>query len=141
MNFVTYGLIGSFSLLFCFSTVLFYERTHRRIADSFRKRLDFLVIKVAYIFHTFIRTVWKNYLQQIFHYGFHTILKRILLLFQKGEDGIRVVMRVNKTLAKQAEKESAQRSMLEEIALHKAESALSEVEKIKHKQNILEHGL
>ncbi len=47
------------------------------------------------------------------------------------------MMRVNKTLAKNAERESETRTKLEEIALHKVATALSEEEKKAHKDKML----
>lgn len=69
------------------------------------------------------------FVRQAVHYLFHTLLRSILGLVKGSEKGLRNVMRINKTLARRAERESSTRSKLEEIAIHKAAHALTEDEK------------
>ncbi len=74
----------------------------------------------------------------VFHYILHTFLKFILTVNKKWEQRVRTMMRVNKTLAQNVERERTTRTKLEEIALHKAKYALTEDEKKKHKDKMLE---
>ena len=55
----------------------------------------------------------------------------------ESEDAIQNIIRVNKTLAKNAERESDTMNKLEEIALHKLEHALTEDEKRAHLEKTL----
>jgi hypothetical protein len=98
---------------------------------------DVLVLRVTRGFHTLIVFIGTDFIRQIFHYLFHKILKSGLALLKGAEQYLRTMMRVNKTLAKSAERQSATRTKLEEIALHKAENALTEEEKRAHKDKML----
>jgi hypothetical protein len=133
------GLAISVLVLFVFLLLLRYEsRRGVRFLNKLRSRIDFFLIKTTYQIHSFTRRIWKDYLQQIFHYSFHTLLRKLLALVQKSEDSIRTAMRVNKSLAKNAERESATLSKLDEVALHKATMALTEDEKRIRKDRTLQ---
>lgn len=139
MSFAYTGLAVSSGVLFGL-VILFTFEMHRgeRVLERYRKHADFFIIKVVYAFHSFTRKVWRDYIQQIAHYIFHTLLKHLLNGLRRGEEGIKTAMKVNRALARNAERESFERSHLEEIALHKAKVALSEKEKEVRKRKTLE---
>jgi len=138
MDFVTTGLIVSLLCVTVLSTLFAYERrSNVRFLGGVRTHLDFFVLRCAYAMHTTFRKAGMNLIRQIGHYIFHTLLGLILAFIKRCEQGLYNVMRVNKTLARSAERENATRTKLEEIALHKVASALSEEEKQAHKEKML----
>ena len=139
MSIITVGLCTSvFSVLFL--TLLFRYEGKRgvRFAERARIRADMLVLKGIHSFHTVLRYAGKDFFRQIMHYLLHTLLRSLLDFMVHTEKTVRNAMRINKTLAKRAERESATRTKLEEIALHKVESALSEDEKRIRKEKVLQ---
>ncbi len=135
---VTIGLITSILVLFFAITLFRYEeRRGFRVAERARRHVDFFVLKVEHELHKISRFLGRDFIRQVFHYIFHTFLRLILTGMRKGEKGLQNIMRVNKTLAKNAERENAVLSKLEEIALHKVESALTEDEKRVHRDKML----
>lgn len=135
---VVYGLIASGVLVSALVILFRYEhKKGRRFADKARCHADFLVLKVSHSFHTGLTYVGKDALRQTFHYVFHTVLSLVLKFIKQCENGLRNAIRSNKTIARNAERESVTLSKLEEIALHKIASALTEEEKKKHKDKIL----
>ncbi len=138
MSFIATGLCISALFLAILCILFVYEKKNNtRFFDGFRTRFDFVVLRVAYVLHAFFRKIGGGFFRQIFHYIFHTILGLILLFLRMCDRGLRNMMRVNKTLAKNAERESETRTKLEEIALHKVATALSEEEKKAHKDKML----
>ncbi len=138
MDFVTTGLIASLLLLTVLVLLFTYERRKgTRILGGVRTHLDFFMLRFGYALHTTFRRAGLNLVRQIGHYVFHTLLGMVLSCIKRCERGLYNVMRVNKTLAKNAERESATLSKLEEVALHKVATALSEKEKIAHKEKML----
>ncbi len=138
MSFVATGFFVSVGVLLFLSILFRYEAKRGvRFFEGIRTHIDFAVLKVSHALHRVTRFFGRDLIRQIFHYVFHTFLRAILLFVKKSEHGLRNVMRVNKTLAKNAERESASLSKLEEIALHKVSSALTEEEKRKHKAKVL----
>ena len=138
MSFEAIGFLTS-GVVLCVLLVLFrYEaRAGVRVAERMRTHGDFLVLKVSHKISGVMRFIGRDLVRQIFHYIFHTFLKLVLFVVKRSEQALHNIMQVNKTLAKNAERESETRSKLEEIALHKVETALTEDQKRKHKEKIL----
>jgi hypothetical protein len=136
---VVYGFVASVALGF-FLIILFRHehKKGRRFADRTRRHADFLVLQVSHSFHKGLQYVGRDALRQTFHYVFHTVLSLVLRLIKQSENGLREAIRSNKTIARNAERESATLSKLEEIALHKIASALTEEEKKAHKDKTLQ---
>ena len=120
---------------------LFRYETKRgkRVGERMRMHADFFVLKITYRMHQYLHFLGRDFIRQVFHYGFHTILRFVLVAVKRSEQGVRNMIRVNKTLAQKAERETTTSSKLEELALHKVEVALSDEEKRAHKEKML-HG-
>lgn len=120
------------SVLFVLSLALLFRiegKRGRRFGEHLRIRTDFIVLKATKYVHSALNYTGRDFIRQVAHYLFHTILRSVLEFTKRAEKGLRNVMRINKTLAKRAERESTTRTKLEEIALHKVETALTEDEK------------
>lgn len=100
-----------------------------RFGEHLRIRTDFIVLKATKCVHTALNYTGRDFIRQVIHYLFHTMLRSGLEFTKRAEKGLRNVMRINKTLAKRAERESVTRTKLEEVALHKVATALTEDEK------------
>jgi hypothetical protein len=132
------GLVFSGFCVFGLMALFWYEeRKGMRFADQARLRFDYVVVTVSVYCKNTLRFVSKDFLQQTFHYLLHTILKYSALGIGKIEQGIRKMMHVNKTIAKKAERESTTRSKLDEVALHKVATALTEEQKRVRKEKSL----
>lgn len=138
MDFVTTGLVVSFATLILLVALFRYEtRKGVRVAERFRQYIDFGVYKARHRLSQISWFLGRDFIRQVFHYLFHTVLRLVLHFLRRCEHGLKNIMRVNKTLAKNAERENMERTKLEEIALHKAANALTEEEKRAHKDKIL----
>jgi hypothetical protein len=133
------GLMVSFIAVLCLVLLFRYERrVGKRFAEHLRVRADFIVLKVNHSFHTVFRHVSNDFIRQMFRYLYHTMLRVTLTFVTKLEKKVRESIRVNKTLARHAERESETLSKLEEVALYKAENELSEEEKHAYRKRALE---
>jgi hypothetical protein len=138
MDTITLGLLASACAVILLSLLFSYESRKGRFLAGPRMRLDYLVLRLFRRIHAGIQHIGKNLFRQILHFIFHTILRLLLTSMQRVESSIQGMMRVNRVLAKNAERENAEHSKLEEVALHKMETALSEEEKRAHKEKVLE---
>ncbi len=139
MSTVLIGLWISFLSVLFFISLFWYEnRRGARFFEHVRVRIDFFVLKGIQYIHKGGHYMMNIFVRQAVHYLFHTLLRSILGLVKGSEKGLRNVMRINKTLAKRAERESSTRSKLEEIAIHKAANALTEDEKRIRKAKMLQ---
>lgn len=133
------GLLVSLVVVIALGVLFSYEETHQeRFADRVRVRADFYVLKIRYFIHSAYRRITNDLTKQVFRYVYHLVLRVFLSLVTRAERLLRENMRVNKTLAKYADRESTTRSKLEELALHKAETALTGEEKKRHRDKMLE---
>ena len=138
MSFALIGLYISALSVVVLCVFFRHERTRGiRYGEHLRARADLFVMKLEYRVHKMAHFIVSDLVKQLGHYSFHTLLKTVLVLMTKAEKGLRNVMRVNKTLAKSAERESTTRTKLEELALHKAEHSLTEEEKKHHRDRSL----
>jgi len=135
---IVYGCIGSI-LGALFLIVLFRYEGKRgvRFGERLRRHADFFVLKSIHVLHTGVLHGGVSALQQTFHYLFHKILSMVLEAIRHWEGSLRDAIRSNKTIARNAERQTATLSKLEEIALHKVASALTEEEKQAHKEKTL----
>ncbi len=138
MDFALIGFFTSALIAFVLHQFFKYEEKNGvRVGARIRSHADFFVIKAEHTFHRMLRFVGMDFIRQILHYFFHTVLNATLVFLKRCEQGLRNVKRVNKTIAKSVEQESELRSKLEEIALHKVATALSEEEKKEHREKML----
>jgi hypothetical protein len=119
--------------------ILFSLETHRgkRFFETLRARADFFVFKSVYGIKRISRYIHKDTFRQVMHYLFHRLLNRVLSCITWSEERLRKVMHINKRLAKSAERESATRTQLEELTLHKAATSLTDDQKKKRKEKSL----
>lgn len=137
--FVGFCVSGFCVLLFA---LLFrYEKKRGvRFGEHVRMQADVYVLRSTRAVHTYVRHTVRDLMRQLVHYMLHSILRSTLDGIKRMETWLRTVMRMNKALAKRAERESATRTKLEEVALHKATYALTEDEKrIKRQRELNEH--
>lgn len=138
MESIHVGLVVSAFLVLTFSILFSYEaRKGERVFEFARTRADFYVLKMAYGTRRLLRFVERDTVRQIAHYLFHRLLNRVLHAIRWAEERLRKIMHVNKKLAKNAERESATRTKLEELTLHKVATTLTESEKKKRKDKSL----
>lgn len=114
------------------------ERRGARYVEGVRAWFDGVVMRVARAWHGFLRMLGKDSLRQIFHYILHTLLGFVLYLNKRWEQALRAMMRINKNLARNAERERTSRTQLEELMLHKAQHTLTDEEKRIRKAKSLE---
>ncbi|QQR64976.1 hypothetical protein IPH92_00110 [Candidatus Kaiserbacteria bacterium] len=120
------------SVLFVVALVLLFHverKNGKRFGEHLRIRTDYIVLKATKYVHTALNYTGRDFVRQVAHYLFHTILRNVLEFTRSAEKGLRNMIRINKTLAKRAERESVTRTKLEEIAIHKVATALTEDEK------------
>jgi hypothetical protein len=138
MDFVEIGLVASLAVVVVLASLFALEkRRGLRFVPRMRQELDHAVSRVVQAIRTGLRYVAVHVVRQVGHYSFHILLASALALMKRGERTVRTVMRTNKTLAKTAERDRATRSKLEEIALHKIETTLSEKERAARKERAL----
>lgn len=130
------GISGAFLLLIL---VLFTveQRRGARVLSRVRTHADYLVLRVTHSVRHFFGYVLLRGVRQGAHYLFHIILSGVLHTVRALERSMRTMMQVNKARARSVERERASHSKLEEIALHKMKIALSEEERIIHKERAL----
>lgn len=139
MSPVVIGLIVSAIAVAVLSLLFGYEgRRGRRFFERGRTHVDFFTLKVVHFFNRITTFLRSDFWRQIIHYGFHSLLRFVLGGVKKSEKSLRTVMRANKTLAKNAQRESATRTKLEEVALHKLSTALTEKEKKERRDKTLQ---
>jgi hypothetical protein len=138
MGIIESGLIVSTVGAVLLAVLFAYEeRQGTRIAARFRQYADYLALKAVRGVHAGVQYVTVHVVRQVGHYLFHVVLKGALAFMKRAERALTNVMRTNKTLARTAERERATRNKLEEIALHKMETALTEKERAKTKERAL----
>lgn len=132
------GLIASITLSGLL-LLLFRHEERRNVRYGARVRvwLDYGVLRAGRICTRIFDVVGTNSVRQALHYILHFALRFILYINKRWEHGVRTMMRANKNLARTAERERTTRTKLEEVALHKIQSALTEEEKKKHKDTVL----
>lgn len=127
------------SILFVVLVSLFHvERVQgKRVFSHARGHLDFWVLKLEHAILRLWRGAGKDIVRQILHYFFHTILMGIIRSIRTLEMNLKTLVRSNKKMAKKSERERVERNKLEEVALHKMEVALTEEEKRRHRERVL----
>ena len=136
-----YGIGFLVSVVTCILllTLFRYEEKYSiRFLGYLRTRLDYAIIRTTSRIHFFFDVVGRDSLRQIFHYLLHSFLKLVLLLTRQWDRAVRNMIRANKTIAQNAERDRTTRNTLEELAIHKVKNALTEEQKKKHKHKMLE---
>lgn len=128
---------GAISLVF-----LFYveQRRGHRFFEHVRDALDAGAVFLERLWHRIFRHAWRDFIRQTIHYFFHVVLRALVKGFRALEQVSERMLRSNRILARKANKERTERTMLDEIAEHKLTVALSEEEKKRHKARTLERG-
>lgn len=138
MDFVTIGLIVSSStVLILIALFAFEARRGARIFLRLRRYADYLVLRATCGVRHVVKYFVIHVVRQTGHYSFHLLLAGALSLMRRGERAVRDIMRTNKTLARTAERERTSKTKLEEIALHKMETTLSDKERTLRKERAL----
>lgn len=138
MDFVEIGLVASLVAVVVLASLFALEkRRGLRFLPRTRQWLDHAVSRIAQTIRAGLRYVAVHVVRQVGHYSFHMLLAGALTLMKRAERAVRSVMQTNKTLAKTAERDRATRTKLEEIALHKIETTLSEKERKARKERAL----
>lgn len=136
---VLVGLLISFVCSVALVLLFSYEKKRRnRVCEHVRAHGDFFVLKIEHALHRGLTYVGSDLIPQLARYTIHAVLRGILRIVTGMESSLRKSMRINRSLAKQSERESVTRNKLEEIAIHKAEHALTEEEKRLRKEQSLE---
>ena len=115
-----------------------YERKHgMRFFESARMRLDFAVLKVHHTLRVRMYRMSRYVFHQIVRYFLHTFLTKTLHVLTRLERKVKFLVQSNKARARKINPEKGARNKLEEVAIHKLEVALTEEEKIRHKEKLL----
>ena len=131
-------LVSAVTCIFLLMLFRYEEKRHMRFLGYARARLDYAVIRTTSRIHYFFDVVGRDSIRQIFHYLLHSFLKLVLLLTRQWDKAVRNMIRANKTIAQNAERDRTTRNTLEELAIHKIQNALTEEQKKKHKHKMLE---
>lgn len=138
MNLVTIGLFVSLASFFLLRTLFAYEEKRGvRFSEGARTYLDSLVHNIEEAISKALTSFGGGFFRQLFHYIFHTTLRFILTFLRRCDRKLQDIMRTNRTIVQNMNRENSTRNKLDEIALHKVTSALSEKEKKEHKDKIL----
>lgn len=130
--------IGACTFLFlCLVIFRYEERQSKRFGGKFRAYADAAVLQMFNQIDRMLHIFGRDSFRQAVHYIFHTLLRTLLKVMKRIEKTLQQIIQVNKGIAKNIERESATQTMLEKVALHKAESALTEKEKRVHKEKSL----
>ncbi len=133
--------VGFFVSAFCAVLLIlifrFEERRGKRYGEHVRAGADLFILRIEHATHQTFTYIGGDLIKQIGYYAIHSVLRLVLSFLRKIERSVYNTMRVNKTLAKHAQYESEVRTKLEEVALHKAEHALTDEEKHAHKERSL----
>ncbi len=133
------GILVSTSFILLFSVVFRYERKNeKRILREMRESFDNIVLyvgtKSSFVFKYMCRDVFR----QSIHYFFHSFLSGVLIFLEKSEKRVQSALHSNKTIAKKSSRIGANRNKLDEIAEHKISTALTDEEKKKRREEMLE---
>ncbi len=121
-----------FVFLIGIALVLIFNREQKTGVRAFRhvrEHIDFLILKTSHSIRLFFRSVGRGVVRQTFHYFFHAVLASFLFFFERAQTLVKTTMNSNRATARRVQRERASRSKLEEIALHKMATALSDDEK------------
>ncbi len=99
-----------------------------------RARFDMLLYMLLAKLQKWVSVFTTGFMRVLFHYGAHSILKRILSMLRRLEARVEHLVRQNRKVARDLRNRA--RTHLDDIADHKAEVALSD----KEKQKMLAHS-
>lgn len=133
------SLIGSTIILALCIFLFRYEQSRgARFLSNVRAHIDFHLLKIRHSWNIGVRYWGRYFVRQVIHYIFHTFLTGLIKGLRVLEERLKLVVRSNRALARKSETERTSMNILEEVALHKLEVALSEEEKKRKKQESLE---
>lgn len=127
---LTYVGISFVALLLL--TVLFViedAKGERVFLVRFREFLDFIILQIVLKIQKWFSIFTTGFMRVLFHYGAHTVLNRILAGLKKMELRVEELVRKNRKIARDLR--NRKRNHLDDIADHKAEVALTNIEKEK----------
>lgn len=138
MSFVLEGLIVSGVSVIVLGLLFRFEGNRGvRFAAQARTHADFAVLRFVHFLEQVTLFLSRDFIRQVLHYSFHTLLRLVLSIVRRSEKSIRTMMQVNKTIAKNVEREGMMLTKLEEVALHKIATTMTDTEKKAHKDKIL----
>ena len=135
----------SVSLLVC-ATLFVVVRKERRLgrrsfAATFRGWLDRIVGRIT----TWLCTVWRHFMKYVvqlnWYYSIHSVLRTVLGVIVRIYNGIETLFEKNRARTKQlrAEKKKlSEYNHLQQMAVHRQDTALTPVQQRKLKQRTLE---
>lgn len=94
-----------------------------------RTKLDELLVRMRITIETWFALFVAGFMRLLFHYGAHSILKRILATIQRLEGAVEELVRKNRKVARDIRTRT--KNHLDAIAQHKEDVALSPEEKEK----------
>jgi len=108
----------------------------RRFFEHTRNRFDDTIVRFYAFCDTVSRPLRRDTLRHSLHYFFHQIIRSLKKTIRAVDTKLDTLLRTNKALARKVVKEGTP-SGLQEIAAHKAESALSPEEQKKQKERAI----
>lgn len=133
-------LISGGILAGLFALFQFEARRGARVLARVRENFDELCVRTGRLSARVGRYVSRDIIRQTVLYLFHIILTLVLQLVRTLERYVHIVQRFTHAHAHRAREERRQRTIFDEIAEHKASVTLSETERRKKKQTMLEKG-
>lgn len=103
-------------------------RGKRIFLSGTRSQLDLFFRVIQRKIGAVVSQFTNGFMRVLFHYGAHSVLKRVLALIRKLEGRVEEMVRKNKRVAKSITSGKA-KNHLDAIAEHREETALSEVQK------------
>ena len=134
-----YGLLVSVSVTVLLVLLFEFERARgKRFLGNVRVHLDTGIAQLSASISKRLSVFEKDVFRQSLHYFFHSVITLILTGVRHVESWLRSLLQSNRMLARKGRSGTQSRNKLHEIAEHKASVALTEEEKKKHKEALLE---
>lgn len=131
-------VISTAGIIFCILLFRFEQQRGVRFFKTFRLGFDKFVFTLQNYLHNIIFRFGKSVLRQIFHYGLHSFLKNIVALLRRTENRLVTVLKVNRTMVRNINKEKIEGGHLNIISQHKNLVALTPEEEKKIKEDVLD---
>lgn len=124
---------GSFITLVLLTVVYAIEdvKGRRIFLASLREKIDALLISLSLQISSWFFSFGHGFMRLLFHYGAHSILKRVLATLQGLEFKVEDLVRKNRKIARDIR--DRKRSHLTDIATHKETVSLTSEQKVELK--------
>ncbi|MBX2867010.1 hypothetical protein KTR10_03585 [Candidatus Kaiserbacteria bacterium] len=131
------SLIVSAGLLALIVQLFNKERTRgTRFLEDKRTRFDAAIERLYKVCERLSQPFRRDIMRHSLHYFFHQVLRSFKQFLRAVDTRLDALLRTNKALARKVTKEQSS-SHLKEVAVHKAESALSPEEQKKQKERAI----